>query len=195
MIYRSGSRWQIVAAFTAAVVIHLSAVAIASLHQETPISPLICAFTTVTIDPGAVSTTPSQTEIPMPTPPPTVPMDFIEVPHSVRSISKSSPVLPIRAIGQTPLGLTRDAKAAALFSPRPEYPYEARSRHITGSGIAMMSVNPVTGFVDDVAMEQSIGSSILDSSTISAFKRWHFKPGTPRKVRIPIRFLMTGAEY
>lgn len=192
--YRSGSRWQIVAAFTAAVAIHLSAVAIASLHQEIPISPLICPFTTVTLDPE-VSTTSSQTEIPVPTPPPTVPTDFVEFPHSIRSISKSSPILPIRTIGQTPMGLKRDTRASALYAPRPEYPYEARSRRITGNGSAVMSVNPVTGLVEDVAMEQSVGSSILDNSTISAFKRWRFKPGTARKIRIPIRFLITGPDY
>ena len=27
------------------------------------------------------------------------------------------------------------AKAIAIFAPKPEYPYEARSRHITGSGV------------------------------------------------------------
>jgi TonB family protein len=195
MIYRSGSRWQIVAAFTAAVAIHLSAVAIASLHQEIPISLLICAFTTVTIDPEVVSTTSSQTEIPAPTPPPTVPTDFVEFPHSIRSISKSSPILPIRTIGQTPMGLTRNAKASAIYAPRPEYPYEARSRHITGSGIAVMSVDPVTGFVENAVMEQSIGNSILDNSAINAFKRWQFKRGAARKIRIPIRFLITGPDY
>jgi hypothetical protein len=39
-MYRPNSRWQIVAAFTAAATIHLSALAIAALHHEAPaISP------------------------------------------------------------------------------------------------------------------------------------------------------------
>src|SRR5436190_1867600 len=36
---------------------------------------------------------------------------------------------------------------------------------------------------------------ILDNSTISAFRRWCFKPGTPARVRIPITFVLTGAQY
>ena len=41
-------------------------------------------------------------------------------------------------------------------------------------------------------MEQSIGNPILDNSTVSAFRRWRFKPGTPPRVRIPITFVLTG---
>ena len=93
------------------------------------------------------------------------------------------------------MGFTANPRALTLSAPRPEYPYEARSRHITGSGIAEMSVDPVTGFVEDAVMEQSIGNPILDNSAINAFRRWQFKRGTARKVRVPIRFKMTGAEY
>src|SRR5438477_613343 len=85
--------------------------------------------------------------------------------------------------------------AAALTAPRPDYPYEARSRHITGSGIAVIAVDPNSGLAVDAMMEQSIGNPILDNSTVSAFRRWRFKPGTPRRVRIPITFVLTGAQY
>ena len=44
-------------------------------------------------------------------------------------------------------------------------------------------------------MEQSIGNPILDNSTVSAFRRWRFKPGTPVRVRIPITFVLTGTLY
>jgi TonB family protein len=66
---------------------------------------------------------------------------------------------------------------------------------LTGSGIAIISVDPITGFATDVTMEQSIGNPILDNSTVSAFRRWRFKPGSPSRVRIPITFLLTGAQY
>src|SRR6266404_7918967 len=33
------------------------------------------------------------------------------------------------------------AKALAIFAPRPEYPIEARSRHITGSGVCILTVD------------------------------------------------------
>ena len=87
------------------------------------------------------------------------------------------------------------AKASAISAPRPEYPYEARSRHITGSGVCIVSVDVGSGNVTDASMAQSIGNPILDNSALSAFKRWRFKPGSVAKVRIPITFTMTGASY
>jgi TonB family protein len=88
-----------------------------------------------------------------------------------------------------------NAKSFAISAPRPKYPYEARSRHITGSGVAIISIDPNTGLAVDAAMEQSIGNPILDNSTVSAFRRWRFKPDSPSRVRIPITFLLTGAQY
>jgi protein TonB len=86
------------------------------------------------------------------------------------------------------------AKALAINSPRPEYPYEARSRHIMGSGVCVVSVD-ASGNVTDATMVQSIGNPILDNSAVSAFRRWRFKPGVAPKVKIPITFTMTGASY
>ena len=87
------------------------------------------------------------------------------------------------------------AKALAISSPRPEYPYEARSRHITGSGVCVVSVDVASGSVTDASMAQSIGNPILDNAAMSAFKRWRFKPGSVSKVKIPITFTMSGASY
>ena len=87
------------------------------------------------------------------------------------------------------------AKAFAVAAPRPDYPYEARSRKITGSGVCVLTVDTDSGAVTDATMEQSIGNPILDNSTVSAFRRWRFKPGTVAKVRMPIIFTMTGASY
>ena len=81
-----------------------------------------------------------------------------------------------------------------LSAPRPDYPYEARSLDITGSGIAAITVDPNSGLAVDAMMEQSIGNPILDNSSVFAFRRWRFKPGTPRRVRIPITFVLTGAQ-
>ena len=87
------------------------------------------------------------------------------------------------------------AKAVAISAPRPEYPYEARRARLTGSGVAVMTVEPSIGAVTEVVMAQSTGSSILDNAATSAFRRWRFKPGTVTKVRTPITFTMTGAQY
>jgi TonB family protein len=86
-------------------------------------------------------------------------------------------------------------QAFVLSGPRPDYPYEARSRHITGSGVAVITVDPNSGLAVDAMMEESIGNPILDNSTVSAFRRWRFKPGTPTRVHIPITFVLTGAQY
>jgi len=87
------------------------------------------------------------------------------------------------------------AKASAISAPRPDYPYEARSRKITGSGVCVVTVDAASGSVTDATMAQSIGNPILDNAAVSAFRRWRFKPGTVSKVKIPITFTMTGASY
>jgi TonB family protein len=193
LIYRPNSRWRIAIAFTVAAAIHLSAVAIASLRHETAVVNSGTEFPAIEIEPDVDLATPSQTEAPMEAAPPSVPSEFVEIPPPPRPIPQRQRILPIRTVGQT--GITPNPRAYALSAPRPEYPYEARSRHITGSGVVVMAVDPATGFVDDVFMEQSIGNSILDNAAISAFRRWRFKSGTPRKIRVPITFNLTGAQY
>jgi TonB family protein len=59
----------------------------------------------------------------------------------------------------------------------------------------VITVDPNSGLAMDAVMAQSIGNAILDNSTVSAFRRWRFKPGTPQRVRIPITFVLTGAQY
>ena len=86
------------------------------------------------------------------------------------------------------------AKALATYAPRPQYPYEARSRHITGSGVCVVNVDG-SGSVTSASMAQSIGNPILDNAATSAFQRWRFKPGSVSKVKIPITFTMSGASY
>ncbi len=84
------------------------------------------------------------------------------------------------------------AKALALYAPRPEYPVEARSRHMTGHGIALLQINQKTGEVIAAQMEKSTGHAMLDHAALAAFSRWRFKPGTVKQVRIPIRYTMSG---
>jgi protein TonB len=86
------------------------------------------------------------------------------------------------------------AKAQAVFSPRPEYPYEARRQKKTGSGVCVLTIDP-SGSVSDASMAQSTGADILDNATVSAFKRWRFKAGSFTKVRVPITYTMTGAQF
>lgn len=83
-------------------------------------------------------------------------------------------------------------RAVAISAPRPDYPYQARSRGLTGSGVAVMKVDTVTGKVTSCRMAQSTGSVILDAAAMDAFRRWRFKPGTVAEVRTPIRFTIGG---
>jgi protein TonB len=82
-----------------------------------------------------------------------------------------------------------------MYAPRPVYPYDARRQRVTGSGIALMTVDSVDGSVVDVRMVQSCGSVILDNATLDAFRRWHFKPGSVERVQVPITYTLTGASY
>jgi TonB family protein len=89
----------------------------------------------------------------------------------------------------------KEAAALVVNAPIPTYPYEARARRIQGSGVAVASVDPATGSVTDVVMASSTGSYILDEAALAAFRRWRFKPGTVKKVRIPIHFTLAGVGY
>jgi TonB family protein len=88
-----------------------------------------------------------------------------------------------------------EAQRVAVSAPTPYYPYESRARHITGSGVAKLGVDPKTGSVTDTAMIQSTGNNMLDQAALSAFRRWKFKPGSTREVRMPITFTMSGVSY
>jgi TonB family protein len=69
---------------------------------------------------------------------------------------------------------------------------EARSKHLTGIGIALLEVNPKTGHVIGSRMQQSTGYQLLDDAALNAFRQRRVKPGTVTRVHIPIRFLMRG---
>jgi TonB family protein len=77
---------------------------------------------------------------------------------------------------------------AATYAPKPEYPSETRTRHITGSGVCVVDVDPGSGNVTGASMAQSTGNPILDDSAVRTFRKWRFRPGTVSRVRIPVEF-------
>lgn len=199
ILYRPSGRWQICAAFFGAIALHVAAVAMNEGRSE-PESVMVCIMPTDdvqgTIDPAEPPpldvNPPEQDVVPTPdnmfiddqsTPPPK---------HRVKSIA-ARPRVVVRGLARSEsIG---SAKALALFAPRPEYPYEARSRRVTGSGAATLTVNAASGSVIEVRMSQSTGSSILDGATLSAFRRWRFRPQTVSLVQVPITYTLTGASY
>ena len=118
-------------------------------------------------------------------------------PPPIQKLNQKSPERIVRppTPGSPPSIAIGFAKALALSAPRPEYPYEARRQRTTGSGIALLSINPATGVVVNVQIIRSTGSAALDNATVSGFRRWRFKPGTVAKVQAPITFTLTGAAY
>jgi len=80
------------------------------------------------------------------------------------------------------------AQAIAVRAPLPEYPYQAKRAHMTGSGVCVMTVNTASGNVTNAMMAESTGDGILDYVTIHTFQRWRFKPGTVSQVRVPISY-------
>jgi len=80
------------------------------------------------------------------------------------------------------------AKAVAVSTPIPDYPYQARRAHITRSGVCVMTVDTASGNVTSAVMEQSTGNGILDKVTTDAFRKWRFKPGTVSQVQVPITY-------
>ena len=154
-----------------------------------------------TLAPVEEQPTPPPEDIPIPEAPPmpTEVPEFHEesTPPPKKQQTKAAPIKAPQVGAVHPPGMMSisGAKALAISSPRPEYPYEARSRRITGSGVCVVTVDTSSGNVTDATMAQSIGNPILDSAAISAFRRWRFKPGTVSKVKIPITFTMSGASY
>jgi TonB family protein len=82
-----------------------------------------------------------------------------------------------------------------IYAPRPQYPYEARKRHIIGSGLLRMTLDLRTGGVVKVTMIKSTGSAILDNACLRAFGQWRFKPGRWKEIDLPITFTMAGEHF
>src|SRR6202030_252322 len=200
LLYRPPPRWQTWAAFGGAIAIHLAAVGAYAIKHEAPpvdLSDVPTATVEAMLQPEDQPTPPPE-DIPIPEPPPVpdVAEFHEEKPPPPKPMTK--PVGPVKApqAGVPGTMSISGAKAVAIFAPKPDYPYEARSRHVTGSGVALLQVDTASGNVTDASMAQSIGNPILDNSTVSTFRRWRFRPGAcaPR-VKVPITYTMTGASY
>ena len=201
LLYRPAPRWQWWAAFGGAVAIHLTAVALAYKREPPPVdlSDIPVAVVEATLQAEEQPTPPPEDiPLPEPPPPPEIKPEYVEETTPPPKQPKAQKVAPIKApqvAGRPGAMSISSAKALATYAPRPQYPYEARSRRITGSGECVVTVDPGSGSVTSASMAKSIGNPILDNSATSAFRQWRFKAGTVSKVRIPITFTMTGASY
>jgi len=202
LLYQPRQRWQVGVAFGAAVLIHFVAIALANAHRDTQTDGQSSdGFTEITIvdPPSPVDEQPTDLDDVAPTPAPTEESLFPEerpTPPPVRRQTVKSITRIVKPTHGTPGSLNiSSARVLAVNAPRPEYPYEARRAKVTGNGVAVIVVDPVSGVVTDVMMSESTGSPVLDSAAIAGFRRWRFRPGSASQVKVPITFTMTGAMY
>jgi protein TonB len=200
LLYRPPPPLYFWGAFGAALAIHLTAVALAQKHEVAVEVPpdIPTAVVEATLQ-ATEEPTPPPEDIPLPEPPPPpeIQPEFVEEttpPPKKPQAQKFTPIKAPQAAGRPGTMSISSAKALATYAPRPQYPYEARSRHVTGSGVCVVEVSP-SGSVTSASMASSIGNPILDNAAVSAFRQWRFKPGSVSKVKIPITFTMTGASY
>ena len=205
IIYRRTQRSNIWAAFAGAILLHLAAIAVATQQPtDAPAPPPsddaieITAENAEPVPPEPPEDAPQPEPANVAAPEESIVPEENPTPRPVREPEKrtaqrlvrpTAPSIAQRSASSSAL------KVSALNAPRPEYPYEARRQRLTGSGIAVLTIDPMSGNVLDVAMLRSTGSSVLDSATISGFRRWRFKPGTTSCVQTPITFTLTGASY
>jgi TonB family protein len=78
----------------------------------------------------------------------------------------------------------------AIYKVRPQYPYEARARHVTGSGLFRLTLDLSTDSVAKVTVIKSAGTPVSDSSAIDAFRQWRLKPGRWKEIDLPVTFVM-----
>src|SRR5438067_3605800 len=172
LLYKPPPRWQVWAALGGAIAIHLAAVGAYAIKHEAPpvdLSNIPTASVEAMLQPEDQPTPPPE-DIPMPEPPPVPdvqPEFHEEKPPPPRPQTK--PAGPIKApqAGVPGTMSITGAKAVAIYAPKPEYPYEAKSRHVTGSGVVVLSVDTAIGIVIDATMVHSIGSQIMDYAKIS----------------------------
>src|SRR5437773_2818135 len=196
LIYRPPPRWYFWTALGAALAIHLTAVAVSQRHEAPPVElpPQPPQVVEAVLAPPESTPPPEDIPLPEPPPPPDIKPEFVEErtpPPRPPPAAERPKFTPIK---QSAMSMSQ-AKALAVNSPRPPYPYEARAKRITGSGVITATVDPASGNVTDASVTKSTGSSILDEAAVSAFRRWRFRPGSVSKVTIPITFTLTGASY
>jgi TonB family protein len=200
LLYQPGHKWRFCAALAAAGVIHLAAISFANLHRtEGPVpSGVLYEPPEVTFEAPPSIDPPADLSDPLPTPPPadlSFPEEKSTPPPIRRQVQKFMPFVKPKSNATAGSLNLSSAKVLAINAPRPEYPYEARRQKITGDGVVVMTIDPVTGNVTDVMLSKSTGSPFLDNAALSGFKRWRFRPGTVSSVTCPVTFTLTGAAY
>src|SRR6266446_5434816 len=78
-----------------------------------------------------------------------------EAASKAAAVERERQLAAARAATATPSATPAPTRPIAISAPRPDYPYEARTRHITGAGVVAFTIDPSSGTVTDVTMAQS----------------------------------------
>ena len=172
-LYRRNGRLVFWLAFFFALAIHLGAVALANtkspinkLQDVTPL-PDVEVVDTVQPEPALLEESGPASPLAQIHPDQDSFQEKNLMPPPIRAHRKARPP---SLIGGTTASL-RSVKATVAYAPRPVYPYQARRQRLTGSGVALLTVDQTSGTVTDVRMAQSCGNVILDNSTLDALRR------------------------
>jgi periplasmic protein TonB len=172
LLYRPPQAWYFWGALGAAVAIHLTAVALAQKHEQPVEVPpdIPTAVVEATLQ-ATEEPTPPPEDIPLPEPPPPpdIKPEYVEEttpPPKRPQAQKFTPIKAPQAAGRPGTMSISSAKALATYAPRPQYPYEARSRHVTGSGVCVVEVGP-SGSVTSASMASSIGNPSFVSGALN----------------------------
>ena len=200
LIYRARNRSLSWLAFGCALGLHLVAVGIAA--NKSPDSPIQNGPLDVGV--VGVDVSPEPQAQPEDVPPNEMPLpskeeEFISEEHPMPIVKRPRNPISVRSVTQSIGNANNGARlssvrALVLYGPRPVYPYEARRNQITGSGVAMVRVDPL-GNPIDVRMKESTGNPFLDKSTLETLRRWRFKPIAVGTIEVPITYTLTGASY
>jgi periplasmic protein TonB len=196
LLYRQHGRCIFWIAFISALAIHLGAVALAKTKSPPAKLEDFSPPDVELVDTGELEPAMLQESV---RPPPLEQIHpdqdtFQEenaTPPPLRAHRKARPAPPVRGTTAS----LQAVKAMVAYAPRSVYPYEARRQRLTGSGVALLTIDQTLGTMTDVLMAQSCGNAILDNSTLDALRRWRFKPASVARVRVPITYTLMGVSY
>ena len=85
-------------------------------------------------------------------------------------------------------------KSIVTTEPKPEYPYEARSRGIQGRGQFRIYFAR-DGHATGVRILKSTGHPLLDNAAVKAFSQWHATLGPRRELDIGISYALSRSPF
>jgi TonB family protein len=81
-----------------------------------------------------------------------------------------------------------------IMAVGPDYTYDERRRHHTGTGSYRLFLDLKTGYVTKVQVLKSTGFDGLDDSAIAAFRQWRWRPGRWKEVDTSVTFTIGSSS-